>query len=65
MTKIINIKKSWRITLIVEPKDCPERYRKWRPVRAGWFCKKTSKRCSKNQCLYKTEALNDRYYIAQ
>jgi len=64
MTEIINIEKSWQLTLIIEPQECPERYRKWRPVKAGWFCKETNKRCSKNQCPYIIKALNNRYYAA-
>jgi len=47
--------RSWPITLIARSKDCPGRYREWKPPKDGWFCKETNKKCSENICPYRAD----------
>ncbi|MBW2609264.1 MAG: hypothetical protein JRC68_02840 [Deltaproteobacteria bacterium] len=55
MAKIYNIENTWDIILTVSSNDCPQRYRKWNPPEKHWFCKKTYRICSIDNCDYQTE----------
>ena len=59
MAKIINIEKKWQVVITVNSEDCPNKYRKWRPVVEGWFCRETEKRCTRNKCPLELNSLNE------
>lgn len=47
-------RKPWTIQLVTTSEDCPHRYRKWKPVQKGFFCKLLKgARCTNEMCKLK------------
>lgn len=47
-------RKPWAIQPVISSEDCPHRYRKWRPVQKGFFCKfRGGKKCIEDKCEFR------------